>query len=157
MLNFNNEQEIKEWLDLNTVEIIDGIPIVLSDDVMSIISSNAFPNAFCTKNAFGYYIFINSLLMNISSSIREPILAHELGHIKSGHLDNITVDPDNIVGLNSLPAEMEADAYAASIYGPTLVQRALVGILRGVWADLDPTTQSNIENRLEALEALKFV
>lgn len=61
------------------------------------------------------------------------ILSHELGHIKLGHLEDLSL-PRNEHGLiESVQAELEADAYAAKRVGKDVMKNAIQKVFRNTF------------------------
>jgi hypothetical protein len=65
-------------------------------------------------------------------TIKMAIIAHEIGHLKLGHADNMDVASkilservEYLFNKKLHPAELEADAYGASIVGPKAMADAL--------------------------------
>ena len=99
---------------------VQGVLVVQDDLFFRMISGSDYsgPNGAATKLYPGRpgqpVIVINSELAN--SKFRDAVLAHELGHIHSGHLKGLSV-------RQSVFIEMEADNYAVSLgYGQPMLE-----------------------------------
>ena len=97
---------------ITTTELVEDVHVFVSDEY-------CLCNAYLTKDVIGAFaavtnfgisiIVINNKCNNLPKEYRDAIIAHELGHIKLGHLDG-----DKIPSLRErhLEKEFEADMYA---------------------------------------------
>lgn len=98
---------------------INGKDVYLAeyDFLFAAMAQRDLPAAMCMGNAHMYTILVNKAWMNSSKAVKEAIVAHELGHIVEGHLDNPMWSMKNnlkrMLGHDdSIKAEIAADKYA---------------------------------------------
>ena len=97
---------------ITTTELVEDVHVFVSDEhcLCSAYLTKDVVGAFAAVNSFGApVIIINNKCNNLPKEYRDAVIAHELGHIKLGHLDG-----DKIPSLRErhLEKEFEADMYA---------------------------------------------
>lgn len=110
------------------IRVIDGnIPVYHEDSVINAkLGWCPVPNALALRVPLigTYMVIVNDAFTKASPDIQESLLAHEMGHIKSGHLETLAAkgfaanrnyrqDRQNGDRL-LLDMELEADAYASA-------------------------------------------
>ncbi len=97
---------------ITATELVEDVHVFVSDEhcLCSAYLTKDVIGAFAGVNNFGIpIIVINNKCNNLPKEYRDAVIAHELGHIKLGHLDG-----DKIPSLRKrhLEKEFEADMYA---------------------------------------------
>ena len=97
---------------ITSTELVEDVHVFVSDEhcLCSAYLTKDVIGAFAGVNNFGIpIIVINNKCNNLPKEYRDAVIAHELGHIKLGHLDG-----DKIPSLRErhLEKEFEADMYA---------------------------------------------
>ena len=97
---------------ITTTELVEDVHVFVSDEhcLCSAYLTKDVVGAFAAVTNFGApVIIINNKCNNLPKEYRDAVIAHELGHIKLGHLDG-----DKIPSLRErhLEKEFEADMYA---------------------------------------------
>lgn len=97
---------------ITAAELVEDVHVFVSDEhcLCSAYLTKDVIGAFAGVNNFGIpIIVINNKCNNLPKEYRDAVIAHELGHIKLGHLDG-----DKIPSLRKrhLEKEFEADMYA---------------------------------------------
>ena len=97
---------------VTSTELVEDVHVFVSDEycLCSAYLTKDVVGAFAATNNFGIHIIIiNNKCNNLPKEYRDAIIAHELGHIKLGHLDG---DKKLSLRKRYLEKEFEADMYA---------------------------------------------
>lgn len=94
------------------------------------------------------YIMIDDIFIElISNNAKKVVIAHERGHLNNKHYLNAK---DIIV--DDINKEIEADAFAVSLYGKEIVVSALEEILVAIISILDKDQRDLVEGLSEVIE-----
>ena len=104
------------------------------------------------KDTGKYQIFVDESFLSLDKDVQLAILAHEDGHIKLGHLENVGALNAYKRAIESLKGaqkiELEADAYAATVVGVDSMIKALEALMA-----LDiPLNKREIDYRIKTLK-----
>lgn len=93
------------------------VAIIHNEFTFACLAQRNLPSAICMANKEYAAIIVNDAWVNAPKSIKHAIVAHELGHIVEGHLDNPLWSWKNnlkrMIGHDdSIKAEIAADSYA---------------------------------------------
>lgn len=97
---------------VTATELVEDVHVFVSDEycLCSAYLTKDVVGAFAATNNFGIpIIIINNKCNNLPKEYRDAIIAHELGHIKLGHLDG---DKKLSLRKRYLEKEFEADMYS---------------------------------------------
>ena len=97
---------------LSATELVEDVYVFVSDEhcLCSAYLTKDVIGAFAVTNSFGVpIIVINNKCNELPKEYRDAIIAHELGHIKLGHLDG---DKKLSLRKRYLEKEFEADMYS---------------------------------------------
>ena len=97
--------------------VFEGNEITLYKANLNMLAYGHLPCAMIKKMEDEFFILVNSAWENAPKHVKKAILAHELGHLHSGHLNNlaetITLNVFRMFGSKkSTVREIEADAFA---------------------------------------------
>lgn len=91
--------------------------LIHQEFVFAAMAQTKIPSALCMANKEYAAIFVNDSWRKASKSVKHAIVAHELGHMAEGHLDNPVWSWKNnlsrmIGGQGAIDTEIAADNYA---------------------------------------------
>ena len=107
-------------------------------------------------NTDGKVIYIGNEFLKLNDKDQQVVLAHEMGHIVSGHLahNRLYLCARNIMRIvgsifnHVQQVELDADKYACAIYGKVRV----VNTLSKIADELDPISAREMRVRVKALQ-----